>query len=280
MSRSTHLPPFAKQTLEQQAKAEPPVVNASALAHGRKAVLYATCAGNFNHTNIGLAARAVLAKNGVYVEVIYPGCCGMPQLETGDISAVAESARTVATELCAWADHGYDVIALIPSCALMLKYEWPLLVPGNDNVKRLAAATCDVTEYVVGIARNEGLAEGLQSLDGAVALHLACHARAQNMGSKAAEMLGFIPDVDVTVIERCSGHGGAWGIEKDNFEVALKVGKSAAREAKGTNAAWVASECPLAGDHIIQGIDELEPGNSLAAVHPIELLARAYGLDI
>jgi len=278
--RRAHLPPFAKQTLEQQAKAEPPVVNASALAHGRKAVLYATCAGNFNHTNIGLAARAVLAKNGVYVEVIYPGCCGMPQLETGDISAVAESARTVATELCAWADHGYDVIALIPSCALMLKYEWPLLVPGNDNVKRLAAATCDVTEYVVGIARNEGLAEGLQSLDGAVALHLACHARAQNMGSKAAEMLGFIPDVDVTVIERCSGHGGAWGIEKDNFEVALKVGKSAAREAKGTNAAWVASECPLAGDHIIQGIDELEPGNSLAAVHPIELLARAYGLDI
>ena len=28
---------------------------------------------------IGLAARAVLARNGVETEVIYPACCGMPQ---------------------------------------------------------------------------------------------------------------------------------------------------------------------------------------------------------
>ena len=40
-----------------------------------------------------LAARAVLAKNGVETEVVYPACCGMPQLEQGDLAQVAKSAR-------------------------------------------------------------------------------------------------------------------------------------------------------------------------------------------
>ena len=68
-------------------------------------------------------------------------------------------------------------------------------------------------------------------LAGGVALHLACHARAQNMGQKAAEMLRLIPDADLAVIERCSGHGGSWGVMKENFEVALKVGRPVARQA-------------------------------------------------
>ena len=48
---------------------------------------------NYNNPDIGLAARAVLAKNGVETEVVYPRCCGMPQLEQGDIAAVADSAK-------------------------------------------------------------------------------------------------------------------------------------------------------------------------------------------
>ena len=40
----------------------------------------------------------------------------------------------------------------------------------------------DIDEYVVDIANNEGLAEGLQEIDGGVTVHNACHARAQNMG--------------------------------------------------------------------------------------------------
>ena len=277
--RNAGLPPFAKETLVARAGRTGPEVNAAAPAHGRKAVLYATCYGNFNRTGIGIATRAVLAKNGVETKVAYAGCCGMPQLEIGDVATVAASAKRVAADLCAWIDKGYDVIALTPSCALMLKFEWPLIVPGDGNVERLTAATSDVAEYVVAIARKEGLAPGLQPLDGAVALHLACHARAQNMGPKASDLLNLIPGASVTVIERCSGHGGAWGVEAAHFETALKVGKPVARTAKESGAAWVASECPLAADHIVQGIEELAPGTKAPpAAHPIELFARAYGI--
>ena len=51
------------------------------------------------------------------------------------------------------------------------------------------------------------------------------------MGPKGAEMLRLIPDPDLQVIERCSGHGGAWGVMKGNFDIALKVGRPVARQA-------------------------------------------------
>jgi glycerol-3-phosphate dehydrogenase subunit C len=143
----------------------------------------------------------------------------------------------------------------------------------------LARATFDVAEYVVDIARKEGLAPGLQPLGGGVTLHLACHARAQNMGQKAAEMLRLLPEAQVNVIERCSGHGGSWGVMKDNFETALKVGRPVMRQALRDPGAFLASECPLAGMHILQGMEILAGDEKLPqrSVHPIELVARAYG---
>ena len=163
----------------------------------------------------------------------------------------------------------------------MLKFEWPLILPDDPAVKRLSRATKDITEYIVDIARNEGLADGLSPLPGGVAVHLACHARAQNMGPKAAELLRLLPETEVTVIERCSGHGGSWGIKRKNFEVAIKVGKPVAKRAGEAGKAYLASECPLAGKHIVQGVEKLgqEPIPGGRSYHPVELMARAYGIS-
>jgi glycerol-3-phosphate dehydrogenase subunit C len=285
--RNAHLPKFHGKTFALRARNDGVTPNPEAPAHGRKAVLYATCFVNYNNPTIGTATRAVLAHNGVETEVVYPHCCGMPQLEQGDLAKVNDNAAKVATELAGWIDRGYDVIALIPSCALMMKSEWPLIVPKDAPhraaVEKLAAATFDVSEYIVGIARKEGLAPGLHPLDGGVTLHIACHARAQNMGQKATEMLRLLPKPDLKVIERCSGHGGSWGIMTENFEVALKVGKPVANQAIKNAKTYIASECPLAGAHIVQGMDRIAAKDGGAAVpdqalHPIEIFARAYGL--
>ena len=278
--RDAHLPKFHSKTFVRGARSSAPDVNGTAPAHGRKAVIYATCFVNYNNPSIGAAARAVLARNGVETEVAYPGCCAMPQLEHGDLERVAASARGVAADLGQWIEKGYDVIALVPSCALMLKFEWPLILPDDEDVKRLSETTWDISEYIVDIAAKEGLAEGLRPLGGGVTLHLACHARAQNMGPKAAEMLRFIPEADIEIIERCSGHGGAWGVMKENFEVALKIGAPVARQAAGQAKAYLAAECPLAGQHIVQGMARLdgEGGAVDGAIHPIEILAEAYGI--
>jgi glycerol-3-phosphate dehydrogenase subunit C len=280
VDREAYLPKFNGRTLVLRAAEEKPEVNAKAPAFGRKAVLYATCFANYNNPEIGTAARAVLAQNGVETEVVYPRCCGMPHLERGDVARVAEHAVTVADALLPYVADGYDVIALVPSCALMLKFEWPLILPQDDRIKTLADATYDVSEYVVDIARREGLAPGLSPLAGGVAVHIACHSRAQNMGQKAAEMLKLIPEADLAVIERCSGHGGSWGIFKGNFQTALKVGRPVARQAISSGKAFIASECPLAGEHIVQGMERLDAEKAPAhAWHPIQLFARAYGLN-
>ncbi|HEX6120131.1 MAG TPA: heterodisulfide reductase-related iron-sulfur binding cluster [Dongiaceae bacterium] len=274
------LPKFCGRTLVMRAREEPVEVNEAAPAYGRKAVLYATCFSNYNNPEIGLAARKVLAHNGVATEVVYPRCCGMPQFERGDVARVAEHARTVSETLLPYIEQGYDVIALVPSCALMLKFEWPLVLPKDEKVKTLSESTYDIAEYVVEIAAREGLAPGLKPLSGGVALHIACHARAQNVGHKAAELLHLIPDPDLQVIERCSGHGGAWGVMKGNFDIALKVGKPVARQALQSGKAHIASEGPLAADHIVQGMERLAADGAAyhEPQHPIQLFAKAYGL--
>jgi glycerol-3-phosphate dehydrogenase subunit C len=277
------LPKFHGATFAVRAKRETLDLNKAAPAFGkRKAALYATCFVNYNNPNIGMAMRAILAKNGVESKVVYPKCCGMPQLEHGEIEKVAATAKQVAAELSPVIDEGYDIVALIPSCALMLKFEWPLIVPDDPLVKKLAQATFDASEYVVDISKREGLAPGLQKLDGGVSMHFACHARAQNMGPKAAEMLRLVPEISVAIIERCSGHGGSWGVMRKNFETALKVGKPVAKTAAKNAKTYLASECPLAGEHIVQGIERLpeedRPAKIEPALHPIELFAKAYGL--
>jgi glycerol-3-phosphate dehydrogenase subunit C len=284
VDRRAELPRFHGKTFTARAKASKPEVNAEAPAFGRKAILFATCFVNYSSPTVGEAARAILAHNGVDTEVGYPGCCGMPQLEHGDLARVTDNARRTAAYFGPWIDKGYDVVALTPSCALMLKFEWPLIVPkddpAHDSVVKLSKGTRDISEYIVAIADKEGLAPGLKPLDGGVTLHLACHARAQNLGPKAAEMLRRIPEADVSVIERCSGHGGSWGIQNCNFDTALKVGRPVARRALEEGKAYVASECPLAAKHVVQGMKMLDP----AAVkverssHPVEIFARAYGL--
>ena len=281
--REAELPKFHGKTLMKRANGQAPEINQTAPAHGRKAVIYATCFANYNNPDIGTAARAILARNGVETEVVYPECCGMPQLEHGDLARVSDKADKISQALLPYVEQGYDVIALVPSCTLMLKFEWPLIAPENENLKKLAQATFDISEYIVDIAKKEGLAEGLQPLDGGVSVHIACHARAQNMGQKAAELMKLIPEVELKVVERCSGHGGSWGITKENFQVGMKVGRPVFRQmANGGKPKYIASECPLAGLHISQGIEsQAKEGESAPETipHPVILMAKAYQLD-
>ena len=96
-------------------------------------------------------------------------------------------------------------------------------------------------------------------------------------------MMRLVPEAEVEVIERCSGHGGSWGVKKDNFETAIKVGRPAARQALNSGKKHVVSECPLAGMHIGQGLARLQDDDAPTyqiAAHPVVLFARAYGVDV
>ncbi len=269
------LPKFHARTFVSAAKQIDSPVNTAAPAYGkRKAALYATCFVNYNKPDTGMDARAVLNHIGVETVVAYPGCCGMPFLEQAELARVADNARKVSAELVKQINAGYDIVALTASCGLMLKFEWALIVPDDPNVKRVADNVFDIDEYVVDVAKKEGLPGGLTPLPEGVTVHLACHARAQNMGPKAAEMLKMIPDTPVDVIERCSGHGGTFGVVKPTHDVGVKVGKPVFKAVNAKARGHIVSDCPLAALHIVAHTDTpaREPE------HPIQIMARAFGL--
>ena len=250
-------------------------------AYGQKKVaIYATCFVDYNEPDTAVAAARELAKQGVEAKIDYPECCGMPQLESGELSVVAGRAERVAKHFAPLIDQGYEVVALTASCALMLKFEWPLLLPDNAAVKKLSAATRDICEYVVGLSRSVGLAPGLTPVEGGVTVHHACHARAQNMGAKSAEMLRLIPETRIELVERCSGHGGTFGVMKKTRPSAMKNGRPTARQIAKKETAELCSDCPLACKHVGQLlVAEMSTGATPPRQsHPIEILARSYGL--
>ncbi len=99
------------------------------------------------------------------------------------------------------------------------------------------------------------------------------------MGAKSAEMLRLIPETKVDLIERCSGHGGTFGVMKKTRPLAVKVGKPTAKPSPRPRMRELCSDCPLACKHLGQLLvaetaGQAQPRQS----HPIEILARAYGL--
>ena len=277
IDRRAQLPKYNSETFSNFFKKNIDKINFEVPPKDRKVVVYSTCFVNFNKKNTGIAALKVLKKNGVKIQEAYPGCCGMPFLEQADLPKVVKQAKKVSKDLLEWVDKGYKVITLTASCGLMLKFEWPLLLPNCTNIKKLSLNVMDIDEYIVDISKNEGLAEGLQAIDGGVTVHHACHARAQNMGNKARDMLKLIPEIKIDVVERCAGHGGTFGIMKGTHELANKVGRPTAKQIKNKNNKYMASDCPLAGKHLKQLEKDTNISND-EALHPIELIAKSYRL--
>jgi len=162
----------------------------------------------------------------------------------------------VSKELIALVEQGYDIVTLTASCGLMLKFEWPLILPDNEDVKKLSDATFDIDEYVIEISKRHGLPDGLKSLQRASAFTWPVTRGRRTWESKAAELLRLIPDTPIDVIERCAGHGGTFGVLKVTHPVAMKVGRPVMRQLVNQARGHVVSDCPLAGKHIVQGARE------------------------
>jgi Fe-S oxidoreductase len=243
-----------------------------------KVAIYATCYINFNEPGIGRDLLNILRHNEIpYVIVEKEACCGMPKLELGDLDAVAANKEVNMPRLAKLAADGYGILTPIPSCTLTFKQELPLMFPECADTQAVKKAMWDPFEYF--IARNK---DGLLKTDfktplGKVGYHVPCHSRVQNVGKKTAETLQLVPDTEVKVVERCSGHSGTWGVKKEFHATAMKIGRPVFRAMGEAEPDYISSDCQLAGHHIQQGMEEAGMKQAEMA-HPLTLLAKAYGL--
>ena len=236
-----------------------------------RVALFSTCTVEYNEPDTGKAAVAVLEKNGVDVSLPPQRCCGMPYLDGG---AVKEAKRLIADNAKTLADairDGREIVVPGPTCSYMLKQEYPWL-DGSEDANLVAAHTYDLFEYLAGLHAEGRLDTSFPNPPGTIAYQLPCHLKAQNLGTKSADVLR-LTGARVETIERCSAVDGTWGMKKEYFELSMKVAEPLFREIRQAAPDRVATDCPLAALTIKQG-------TGAAAQHPIRILADAYGLTI
>ncbi|MET0086262.1 MAG: heterodisulfide reductase-related iron-sulfur binding cluster [Sedimenticola sp.] len=271
-----HLPEFHSKSMRSRL-----ATKVGATAQGEpagptrgKVALFATCYGNRNEPVIGEDLVAVFEHNGIPVTMAgKEQCCGMPKLELGDLEAVEKAKEANIPVLAGLVDEGWDIVAPVPSCALMFKQEMPLIFPDDADVKKVAEAIFDPFEYLVHRHKAGRLNTDFRHPLGKVAYHAACHQRVQNVGSKTREVLSLIPDTEVTAIERCSGHDGTYAVKKEFHAVSMKIVRPVVNQVKRAEADHYGSDCPMAGHHIEQGM-----GDGSQTEHPMSLLRKAYGI--
>jgi glycerol-3-phosphate dehydrogenase subunit C len=126
-----------------------------------------------------------------------------------------------------------------------------------------------VHEYLWKLKEKGRLNQDFRVSMGNIAYHIPCHLKSLNVGYKAAALMRLIPNTKVRLIERCSGHDGTFGVKKQTFDMAYKVGSKLFEEIISAKADLVVSDCPLASNQI-------EMATGIKVLHPIEVLYRAY----
>ena len=239
-----------------------------------KVALFATCYSRHHAPEEALDLRAVFEHNGIVVApVTGEQCCGMPKLELGDLRAVEKLKQANAATLLKLLDNGFDIVAPVPSCVLMFKQELPLMFPDDGDVRRIRRHIFDPAEYLL-LRHDEGLlnTDFKRSL-GKVAYHAACHTRVQNIGLKMRALIAMVPDTQVTVVERCSGHDGTYAVKSECYDTAVKIARPAARQADNSEADYFTGDCALARQHIASLMNK-----QTVTTSPMLLLKKAYGI--
>ncbi|MEK6550185.1 MAG: heterodisulfide reductase-related iron-sulfur binding cluster [Pseudomonadota bacterium] len=245
----------------------------TASTQGRVA-LFATCYGNYNEPMVNEDLVAVFRHNGIPVTLAEKErCCGMPKLELGDLEAVERAKNANIPVLAKLVDAGWDIVAPVPSCALMFKQELPLMFPDDPDVLKVKAAMYDPFEYLALRHKEGKLNTNFSKSLGKIAYHVSCHLRVQNIGPKTREILSLVPDTTIETIERCSGHDGTYAVKSEFHETSMKICRPVVDRVKAADCDHYGSDCPMAGHQIENGLK-----NGKRPEHPMSLLRTAYGI--
>lgn len=235
--------------------------------------LFPTCLVEYQDPGIGEALVGVYERNGVGCHL--PDgqvCCGMPWLDAGDTKKFEEHARRNVEVLTKAVKAGQDVVVPQPTCAYVLKQEYADFL-GTDDAQLVAEHTFDASEYLMARHKEEPLDADFSAgtTYGTITWQNACHYRAQQIGPKSRDLMQ-LTGAKVTMVDKCSAIDGTWGLRAENVEMARTIAKPLMAAVTKADTDLVAGDCHLSNTAITEGTGK-------RPVHPLQVLARAYGLE-
>jgi glycerol-3-phosphate dehydrogenase subunit C len=261
------LPPFERDPFPAWLARHVPLAGAG---DAGEVVIFSTCYGDYNQSKVPRAAVRVLEHQGYRVLRPEQVCCGMPNLDGGDVEAMKAKVRANVASLIEHVRAGQKIVVPSPTCGYTMKKEWPVYVDDAD-VRAVAAATLDLMQFLDGLRRAKTWKTDWKKSLGKVAYHAPCHLRAQKIAYPGMRILNAIADTDVRMVEQCSAVDGTWGMKAAYYEIGRKYAQKLTRDIADDDNELVLSDCPLAARRI-------EKENGVEVWHPIEAVRQAYGL--
>jgi Fe-S oxidoreductase len=167
--------------------------------------------------------------------------------------------------------QGYEIITAEPSAALALTQEYPVIFDDPD-ARLVAEHTHEACDYLLQLERSGNWPHDMQPIEARVAYHEPCHLRALGVGTPGLELLRQIPKLEIVAEEHgCSGMAGTFGLDRRHFRTSVRAGWgliSAVRRSPVLGGATECSACKM----------QMEQGTDKPTIHPLKLLAAAYGL--
>jgi glycerol-3-phosphate dehydrogenase subunit C len=266
--RSAPLPKFAGRTFQRWARRHRSPTAA------KRVVYFHGCSTNFYEPRVGEMVVAVLEHNGYEVVVPPQDCCGLPLQSNGAFDDARAYVRRLAASLAPHVREGLDVVANSTSCGLMLKREaHEILEVEDENVTLVGGRTYDLCEFLLGLHERGQLRTDFNPLPLTVPYHAPCQQRGHGIGKPALDLLALVPELHAIELDAdCCGIAGTYGIKKEKYEISMRVGERLFHDVKAVGPDLAACDSETCRWQITHG-------SGVPAVHPVELLYRAYGLD-
>ncbi|MCL6594721.1 MAG: (Fe-S)-binding protein [Firmicutes bacterium] len=266
------LPPLSGLTV----RASAPAVTPARPPVRARVALFAGCVQDVAFGAVNEAARRVLAYVGCEVVVTRAqGCCGALSRDMGD----GETARALARRnLAAFAAVQADyVVTAVGGCGAMLR-EYPVLFAHEParvaEAQAFARRVVDVSQLLVRL----GPLPAAKPLPLRVAYHDSCHlAHVMGVRAEPRALLAAIPGVELVELGEgpaCCGSAGTYNLEHPEMSARI-LERKIDSVPEGVDA--VATGNPGCALQLAVGLGRR--GRRVRVVHPIRLLAAAYGLD-
>lgn len=228
LPRERKLPRFASRTFQSWARVRENSVLANGAAGTQSSaerpriVLWPDTFTNYFHPEIGRAAVNVLEKAGFRVSVPQAHlCCGRPLYDFGMLDQAKEYLVRVMRTLAAEINAGLPIIFLEPSCASVFRDELCALFPTDPRAGRLREQSFLFGEFL----QSPGAAYRPPQLDRKVLLHRHCHDKALAT-LKGGEALLHSMGAELQALDSgCCGMAGAFGFEREKYEVSRAIGE-------------------------------------------------------